>query len=357
MWNCRMGCWMCTDKTLLMKYNPGDGISIRIDSHQFLSGVVLAGHAEQGRKYPIVLTSSIHDAKPSMEWLYACDLFAVEYGVKDESMFMLDTILMDMDYVDGLPEIELVATLPFEGYVSTGGFFEIADLQALKDHYAAEIQLRKEPGFSAGDVFNRKCFRGIQDVLAAMVPPNEFPTVKLYRTWESDVFYWQLFRYPGNTFHLVVNEGMLGGSDRVSEFKTLIKEEARAAYDELIRGKKQEGYQEVSHQERMTLQFQTNDTWGGAEDLDFRNEMWEYLDNRLHWSGNGAFSGGDIGSGTINLFFEVISPAVAVETIVQALAEKQIDREFVIVHEVPEEGGRTAYNVVYPREYKLSFHY
>lgn len=191
-----------------------------------------------------------------------------------------------------------------------------------------------------------------------MVPPNEFPTVKLYRKWEGDIFYWQLFRYPGDTFHLVVNEGMLGGSDRVSEFKTLVKEEARVAYDELIRGKRMEGYQEmeVATQERMTLQFQTNDAWGGAEDLDFRNEMWEYLDTRLYWSGNGAFSGGDIGSGTINLFFEVISPAVAVETIVRALAEKQMDRPFVIVHDVPEEGGGIAHNVVYPREYKLTFH-
>ncbi|MBN9383454.1 MAG: hypothetical protein J0H74_22040 [Chitinophagaceae bacterium] len=340
-----------------MKYNPGDGISIQIDSHQFLSGIVLAGHAEQGRKYPIVLTGSIHNDKPPIEWFYACDLFAVEYGVKDESVFMLDTVLMDVDYVDGLPEIELVTRLPFEGLVSKDGFYDIADMLSLKDYYTAEIQLRKEPGFSAGDVFNRKCFRSIQDVLAAMVPPNEFPTVKLFKTWDGDVFYWQLFRYPGDTFHLVVNEGMLGGSDRVSELKTLIKEEAHVAYDELIRGKKMEGYQEAAGWERMTLQFQTNDAWGGAEDLDFRNEMWEYLDDRLYWSGNGAFSGGDIGSGTINLFFEVISPTVAVETIVKALAEKQVDRPYIIVHEVPKEGERTAFNVVYPREYKLTFHY
>jgi hypothetical protein len=100
----------------------------------------------------------------------------------------------------------------------------------------------------------------------------------------------------------------------------------------------------------LILQFGTGERWGGLDDLDFRNEIWKKLEAWLFWSGNGDLSGGDIGSGTVNLFLDVMDPEIAVQAINAMLANKQISRPFIVASQDDEK-----VSVIYPTNYEGEF--
>ena len=63
-----------------------------------------------------------------------------------------------------------------------------------------------------------------------------------------------------------------------------------------------------------------------VENTDFREEIYGILNNNLGWTGNGSCDGGDIGSGTVNLFCDVVDPALAVKSVVIELKKaKRLD--------------------------------
>lgn len=315
-----------------MKYTPGDGLLFKVEDKLFLSGIVLHS-PHQSEKYVIALTEDRLLEKPAPDWSGE-SLFAQEFGMEGQSVLMVETILMDKGYVDGNPNIGLAYRVPLTGLVAHGGFVTIDDLARLKSFHDEELLLRQTPAMPMpGGMIFRKCFQTVAELIASVSPPNEFPTVKLYKKDGESIYFWQLFRHGAESYHLVENWGIIGGEVRYNEIKDLSKEQAREAYDLAVRRKKEEGYQHMEPQERMILQFFTTDEWGAVEDLNFRHAMEEHIDRYLYWSGNGAVSGGDIGSGTMNIFFEVISPAASVSTILAALEEKKIDRDFLIVHE------------------------
>jgi hypothetical protein len=178
--------------------------------------------------------------------------------------------------------------------------------------------------------------------------------VKLYRREDEAVHYWQIYGVP-DPIGLVISRGQLGAVGEHQEIKDKSPEETKRTYNLLIKQKKAEGYFEFDNASKMILQFNTGDAWGGVDDLAFRNEMWDYLDKYLFWTGNGAITGGDIGSGTANLFFHAISPTLAVSTITSALHEKQINRPYVIAVEDDEPSDGIAPNgvrVLYPENYE-----
>jgi hypothetical protein len=70
---------------------------------------------------------------------------------------------------------------------------------------------------------------------------------------------------------------------------------------------------------------------------------------------------GDIGSGTVNLFFEAIIPDIAIDTIIQALQEKKLERSYLIALEnnqaEGQDDGSFGIKVLYPKDYQGSFFY
>ncbi|HEY8970287.1 MAG TPA: hypothetical protein VIM64_14385 [Puia sp.] len=339
-----------------MKYNPGDGLLFKVDDHLFLSGIVLNSPHPSG-KYVIAPTSDRLQEKPSPGWSGE-NVLAQEHGMDGQSFFMVETILMDKEYVDGTPDIELVCQVPLTaGNLSHGGFVEIGDLAQLRAFHDEEMLLRQAPAMSLPEgMILRKCYLTVAEVLASIPPPNEFPTVKLYKEDETGIHYWQLYGNGEDSYYLVENWGIVGGEGDLNMMKDLSKEQAREAYDFAVRRKEEDGFSTRKPGQRMILQFRTMEGWGGMNDLDFRHEMEEYINKYLYFSGNGSVSGGDIGSGTMNIFFEVISPSAAVATVIEALTERKIVTDFLIVHENRSDEGYT-HTILHPADYQGKFYY
>jgi hypothetical protein len=335
-----------------MKYKPGDGLLFKVADGLFLSGIVFDSSRHPG-KYVIALAMDRLGVKPPPGWT-AEAVLTEEHGMEDQVFFMVQTFVMDEEYVDGHSQIELAYKIPLTGLVSHGGFAHLDNLSGLKAFHDDEMLIRRcPPPVMPPGMTLRKTHQTVAEMLASIPPTNEFPIVKLYKEDEAGIHYWQLMRFGEDRSLLVEHWGILGAEGLYNEMKDLSIKEVREAYNFAIRRKKEDGFEPRAPKERMILQFASGHKWGDMNDLDFRHEMEEYIDRYLFWSGNGSVSGGDIGSGTLNIFFEVISLAPAVDTVVGALEERKIKKGFVIAHRRAE--GKI--DVVYPQGYKGEFHY
>lgn len=73
----------------------------------------------------------------------------------------------------------------------------------------------------------------------------------------------------------------------------------------------------------LVLQYRI-DGWGSTEDLEKRARLEDLIDARLQNESNGECDGGDIGSGTINIYLEDVSdPQRALEAVIAVLKEAQ----------------------------------
>jgi len=190
------------------------------------------------------------------------------------------------------------------------------------------------------------------------IPPrNEFPTIKLYKKIEGAIHYWQIYGSSLKKMFLVIGHGKLGESGEYIEISDQGIDELRNIYRQQIIEKKKEEYYELHDLYPMVLQIQTNSTWSTPSYLEFRNEIWDYLDGFLFWTGNGKVSGSGIGTGTLNLFFEAVEPALAVTTIVEALEKKEIRHPYLIVQEkiIPEKKNASGVEILHPKDFKGEF--
>ena len=344
-----------------MKYNAGDCISLKLTDNIFLGGFI---SSSQDSKYQIVLTDYRQDTPPPANYFNDCLLFTTRYEMGETSFSALDVITIDIANADQLDYIERVIHLEIPGFLSASGFQEIANIAELMAYFELGTRLRNNVILDKGSVgrsFETKCFQSISDFFQNVAPRNEFPTIKLYKKIDDSIQYWQIYGSSINPVSLVIHWGRLGETGEFIEIKDQSLNEAKEFYNTKISEKKGEGYEELQTPNRMILQFHTADGWGGVDDLAFRNEIWEHLDRFLFWTGNGSISGGDIGSGTVNLFFEAVVQDIAVNTIVQALEEKKTDRKYLIAIEkndaIMTEDDSFGVKILYPTDYQSPFYY
>jgi len=101
------------------------------------------------------------------------------------------------------------------------------------------------------------------------------------------------------------------------------------------------------------------DGWGSPADLAKRHRLEEFLDACLDESDNGYCDGGDIGSGSINIFLEeVLDPQRACDSMVAELQESG-DLEGAVIalsldpDRTKEEGP--FHTVLWPKDYRGDF--
>jgi len=99
--------------------------------------------------------------------------------------------------------------------------------------------------------------------------------------------------------------------------------------------------------------------WGSTDDLAKRHRLEEVLDECLQRTNNGGCDGGDIGSGTINIYLEGISdPDRACQDIVNALTlSGDLEGAFVALSNLNEgeDSDDTPYTVVWPKGFTGEF--
>ncbi|GAA4730085.1 hypothetical protein [Flavisolibacter ginsenosidimutans] len=151
--------------------------------------------------------------------------------------------------------------------------------------------------------------------------------IKLYKKHDSTYLYWETWNVDDK--NATVHLGQLGslgeqenvGAASYSEFKDKI--------NSLIADKLNEGYAEIPLEKQFTVAVTFKlKTWGTTEDLDRREQVRNILTEHLGWTGNGRCDDGDIGSGEMTLYADVVDPFVAVKTIPKEFKAKKVTEEY-----------------------------
>ena len=140
----------------------------------------------------------------------------------------------------------------------------------------------------------------------------------LYRTLPNRVIeYWDA-RLEGR--HVTVHTGPVGEPDSSRVSSPPPGETPVAHLKRLSTEAEASGFAELPDDSFVQLQIQWQvQGWGSVSDLDFRHHVEDDLDACLKWTGNGCCDGGDIGSGTINVFCFVVAVPAAIQSVLRAL--------------------------------------
>ncbi len=165
--------------------------------------------------------------------------------------------------------------------------------------------------------------------------------IKLYKNQNSVMHYYEAW---DNDKEVVVHWGELGN---VGENKTVaIKqgENADNVVERELSFPRSQGYKEIKIEDHKTLVIQyKTETWGDEKDLEKRHKVENLVNECLGWTGNGHCDGGQIGSGSMEVFAYVVDPYIACKSLVDELKSKGLlegaiiafeddDEEFVILH-------------------------
>lgn len=138
--------------------------------------------------------------------------------------------------------------------------------------------------------------------------------IKLYKNNEKDTIYWETWNEDDK--NATVHWGELGTLGEHTIVTAPAHTELREKINTQIAEKLNEGYTEIplDSQYTVALTFKLA-TWGTTDDLDRREEIRNILTEHLGWTGNGRCDDGDIGSGEMTLYADVVNPYLAIKTI------------------------------------------
>jgi predicted DNA-binding WGR domain protein len=151
--------------------------------------------------------------------------------------------------------------------------------------------------------------------------------LKLYKTDNSEIQYWET--WSTDKKNAVIHWGKLGELGQFIEIQKSSSTELQNEINKRIEAKMKEEFKEVPYDEQYTLRINfILKTWGTTKDLDRREEVRNIVTENLGWTGNGRCDDGDIGSGEMSLFADVIDPHIAIKTLTTEFKDKNITEEF-----------------------------
>ena len=169
--------------------------------------------------------------------------------------------------------------------------------------------------------------------------------IKLYKEQDGIVHYYEAWDNKNNG--IVVHCGKLG---HVGENKTVPIPKGKTAESvikEELRIPRSQGYKEINPDQHKTLviQYKIETSRGREKDLEKRYKVEDLLNEFLGWTGNGHCDGGQIGSGSMEVFAYVIDPYIACKRLVDKLEEKALlsgavnasegdDGEFIVLYPI-----------------------
>lgn len=174
--------------------------------------------------------------------------------------------------------------------------------------------------------------------------------IQLYKHTDSDRYYWRAGN-NGNT--VFICWGRVGSVGEVREITLFPRESPDAVIRRESAQARGQGYTEIDEDDlvQLVVQYQT-EGWGSEDDLDKRHRVEEILGECLDSTGNGCCDGGDIGSGTINVFCYMVVPSLAVEAVCRALQSHELlDGATIAVRD----DGEESYDVVWPMDFEGLF--
>jgi hypothetical protein len=174
--------------------------------------------------------------------------------------------------------------------------------------------------------------------------------LKVYRTVDGVTEYWESWNEKGEAF---VRSGKVGERGEIRRYSMKDRQQAAAIMKEIEEIEKA-GFAARAMDDcaQIVLHYRL-ERWGSSEDHARRVKIEDLMNECLAATGLGYCDGGDIGSGTINIFCEVVDAAVAERVIVDDLRENGELEGAVIAKR--ERTGDDAYHVVWPKDYSGKF--
>lgn len=141
--------------------------------------------------------------------------------------------------------------------------------------------------------------------------------IKMIKRVNEEVFYWEVWQ-DGKT--LVIHQGSVGDTGETKEMKLSLFQRAEKVIGKLAEEKENEGYDFLSEEDliELVIQYSYRENEMNAT-LEKRHHVEELMNECLGWTGNGYCDGGDIGSGTANIFNYVLDVEKAATTIINEL--------------------------------------
>jgi hypothetical protein len=147
--------------------------------------------------------------------------------------------------------------------------------------------------------------------------------IKLYKTTEQGTrHYWEAWQNKGV---VIVHSGVIGDTGERRKIQVAEGMDAAAVIEEEAIATRRDGFRELPQEEQVSFIIQYRlDNWGSEEDLEKRYAVEDVMNECLGWTGNGMCDGGDIGSGTINIWCFVVDPQIAAKTALESLRKKKL---------------------------------
>lgn len=136
--------------------------------------------------------------------------------------------------------------------------------------------------------------------------------IKLVKEVDNELMYWEAWK-DGKT--IIVHYGVVGDTGETEEVNLKLFEKADMVMEKLVEEKLNVGYEVLDEEEliEFVVQYPYEENEMEAA-LDKRKIVEDLMNECLGWTGNGSSDGGDIGSGSANVFNYVIDVEKALKT-------------------------------------------
>lgn len=133
--------------------------------------------------------------------------------------------------------------------------------------------------------------------------------IKMTKHDNNVLMYWEVWQ---DEKRLVIHYGAVGEKGEVEEKKLSLLQKGEKQMAALAKEKVKEGFRYLDEEKLYQLVVQyPYDEKHMEEALEDRYHIEDIFNDCLGWTGNGACDGGDIGSGSVNIFNYVLDPEKA----------------------------------------------
>lgn len=143
--------------------------------------------------------------------------------------------------------------------------------------------------------------------------------IKLYRKSGGRTEYWESWTTPT---HVVIHSGSVGEKGNTKELPIRGNTVAKTEVENEQKQMRSEGFSEIEIGEMAQIVIQYRIAgMGSPKDIDKAEAIEGLMNEHLGWTGLGACDGHDIGSGTLNIFCDVVDGAIAEKSVINCLGE------------------------------------
>lgn len=176
--------------------------------------------------------------------------------------------------------------------------------------------------------------------------------VKLYRSTDGAIEYWECWE---TSTHFIVHSGIVGQKGEVKEHNKMENDQVRYQIEDEMNRAKAAGYSSIDTGLMMQIVIQSRiDGRGSTRDLNRAIAIEDLLSECLRWTGVGNCDGHDIGSGTLNIFCDVVDGNIGQKIIIDCLKQNgQLDGSVMARRE---RTGSEEYFVFWPQGFAGEFH-